>query len=113
MDDPGFMVEDIKPGIEGRIVFEMIKFGRQAQVARFEFGAEQVNDGITPLLFEGFMGEIGVWDPGLMIWREAAGSGGQVNMGVAFKIATEGVRGQIDSGHELLFGGPLFNDVGG
>ena len=67
-------------------------------MASLEFGAEQVNDGITPLMFERFMGEISVWDPGLMIWCEAAGSGGQVNMGVAFKIMAEGVRGQIDAG---------------
>lgn len=113
MNDPGFVVEDIKPGIEGRIVFEMIKFGRQAQAAGFKFGAKQVYDSIAPLVFEWFMGKISVWDPGLMIWREASGSGGQVDMGVTFKIASEGVRGQIDAGQELLFGGPLFNDVGG
>ena len=59
------------------------------------------------------MREIGIGDPGLIIRCEAARSGGQVNMGVAFEIAAEGVRGQIDAGQEHFFGGPLLNNVGG
>ena len=39
VDDPGFVIEDIEPGVKGGVGLEVFEFGWQAQAARQEFGA--------------------------------------------------------------------------
>lgn len=113
VDDPGFLIKDIEPGVEGCVGFEVFEFGWEAQTARHKFGAEEVDDGITPHAFDGFMGKINVREPGFTIQRESAGGGGQMDMAVALQIASEGMQGQKDAGKKQFFCGPLFNDIGG
>lgn len=91
MDDPGFMIEDVEPGVEGGIGMEMAKGWGKLQTAGLEFGAEEVDNGITPHAFERFVREIDVGHPGGAILGKSSGSGGQMDVAVAFEIAAKGV----------------------
>ena len=59
------------------------------------------------------MGEIDVGHPGGVIQGKAAGSGGQMDVAVAFQIAAKGVKSQIDAWDKAFFSRPLFNDISG
>ena len=48
-----------------------------------EFGAEEVNDGITPHAFERFVGEIDVGHPSGAILGKSPGGSGQMEIGRA------------------------------
>ena len=48
MDDPGFLVEEIKPGVEGGIGINMVEVRWELKTTGLEFGAEKVDNGITP-----------------------------------------------------------------
>ena len=48
MNDPGFLVVDVKPGIKGGVGFNMAEMRRKFEAASLEFSAEEVDDGITP-----------------------------------------------------------------
>jgi len=48
MDDPVFLIEDVKPGIEGGIGFNMAEMRRKLEAAGLEFGTEDVDNLITP-----------------------------------------------------------------
>lgn len=113
MDNPGFLIEHVKPGIEGGIGFDVPETSREDEAAGLEFGAEEIDNGITPHEFQSVMMEISAFNPGIMIKSQAAGSGGKVNMEVAFEIAAESVGGKEDTGNEVILGGELFNDAGG
>jgi len=113
MDHPCFLIENVKPGIEGGIGFNVPETRRKYEAAGLEFRAEEIDDGITPHEFQGVMMEISAFNPGVIIKSQTAGSGGKMNMEVAFKIAAESARGKEDAGDEVILGGELFNDAGG
>lgn len=48
MDDPGFLVEEIEPGVEGGIGMKVLEMRREFKAAGLEFSAEEVDDSITP-----------------------------------------------------------------
>ena len=48
MDNPGFLIENIKPGIEGGIGFNMAEMSWKLETPGFEFGTEDVDNLITP-----------------------------------------------------------------
>lgn len=113
MDHPCFLIENVKPGIESGIGFNVPETRREYEAASLEFGAEEIDDGITPHEFQRVMMEISTFDPGIIIKSQTAGSGGKMNMKVAFEIAAESMVGKEDSGDEVILGGELFNDACG
>jgi hypothetical protein len=112
MDHPGFLIEHVKPGVEGGIRIEMPEMGREFEPAGLEFGAEKIDDGITPDGFEGFMMEIDIANPALVIQSQTADGGGKMDMEVAFEIASESVVGRIDAREEMFLNGDIVDNAG-
>ena len=48
MDDPSLLVEEIEPGVEGGIGIKVIEMRRKLEASGLEFGAEDVDNLITP-----------------------------------------------------------------
>ena len=67
MDHPGYLIENIEPGIEGGIGFKMPEMRGEFKASGLEFGAEKSKDSIAPHGFEGIMMEIGLANPALII----------------------------------------------
>lgn len=112
MDDPGFLIEEIEPGIEGGIGIKVLELMREFKAAGLEFGAEEGDNSITPDGFEDSMMKISVSNPAFIIQRQAAGCSGKMNMEITFEIAAESMIGRVDARDEMLLGGKVFNDVG-
>ncbi len=112
MDDPGFLIEEIEPGVEGGIGIKVPEVSREFEASGLEFGAEKIDDGITPHGFEGGMIEIGIANPALVIQSETAGGGGKMNMEITFEVAAESMIGRVDARDEMLLSSKVFNDVG-
>ena len=48
MDDPGFLIEAIEPGVEGGIGLNVPEVSREFETPGFEFGPEDVDNLVTP-----------------------------------------------------------------
>lgn len=91
----------------------MAKMNREFEVPGLEFGAEKGNNGITPHGFEDGMMKISLADPGLIIQGQTAGSGGKMDMEIAFEIAAESMDGGINTWNEIVLSGEVINDFAG
>lgn len=113
MDNPGFLIEEVEPGIEGGIGIKVAKGVRKLETAGFEFGAEKVDDGITPHGFEGGMIEINFAHPAFAVRSQTASGGGKMDMEITFEIAAESMHGGIDAREERFFYGQVNDNAGG
>ena len=48
MDNPGFLIEEIEPGVESGIRNKMAEMSWKLETPGFEFGTEDVDNLITP-----------------------------------------------------------------
>ncbi len=112
MDNPCFLVVDVEPGVKSGIGFEVQKVWWKFESVGLEFGTKEGNDLIAPSLFKRVMIEIDIRLPGFIVKRQTADGGGEVDMEVAFEVASESVSGRIDARDVMFLSGDVFNDVG-
>lgn len=96
-DVPFFLVELGEVGIEGVVITDGAVEGRGLQTASLEEFFEGLQDGIAPHGANAGVVEVGVGDPAVLLFGETAAGDDDVEVGIPFEIAAEGVEDREDA----------------
>lgn len=77
----------------------------------FKFGSQEIDNFVSPHIFERGVIEVSTFDPGIISKRKTTYSSRQMDMNITFQVSTEGMDSQIDTGYKSLIVGQILDNI--